>query len=225
MERTHSVGRHYRGELGERYFGWQGAGGELEARIELSKFEALVAPTDTVVDFGCGGGWLLELLPGAERIGVEPNPAARAEGERRGLRIVESAGELADASVDVVVSNHALEHVLAPMNELAELHRILRPGGRLVLWLPIDDWRRQRGPRAGDPNHHLYTWTPLLLANLLGEAGFEVRECRVVAHAWPRYYRQLFPRLPRPAFDLLARVWARLVLRRQAMAVAVKPGP
>jgi SAM-dependent methyltransferase len=218
-----AVGSHYRGELGARYFGWQGSGGELEARIELAKFEAEVGPGDSVVDFGCGGGWLLELLPAARRTGIEPNPLARGEGERRGLRIVESATDLEDSTADVVISNHALEHTLAPWAELRELARILRPGGRLLLWLPIDDWRRQRRPSATDRNHHLYTWTPQLLANLLTEAGLEVRECRVVAHAWPRYHRALFRLLPRWAFDALARAWARLVLRRQVHAVAVKP--
>jgi SAM-dependent methyltransferase len=219
---TDAVGRHYQGELGARYFGWQGSGGELEARIELAKFEGEVGPGDRVVDFGCGGGWLLGLLPGAERVGIEPNPVARKEGGRRGLRIVESAAELGDSSADIVISNHALEHTLAPLAELRELSRILSPSGRLLLWVPIDDWRRQRRPIPDDVNHHLYTWTPQLLANLLVEAGFEVRECRVVAHAWPRYHRTLFRLLPRRAFDLLAAAWARLALRRQIHAVAVK---
>jgi SAM-dependent methyltransferase len=136
--------------------------------------------------------------------------------------VAASTGELGDSSADVVISNHALEHAVAPFHELRELHRVLRRGGRLVLWLPIDDWRRQREPRADEPNHHLYTWTPQLIANLLDEAGFEVRECRVVAHAWPRHYELLFRRLPRPAFDLLSRAWARLALRRQVMALAVR---
>jgi SAM-dependent methyltransferase len=217
-----AVSDHYQGERGARYFGWQGSGGELEARIELAKFQGEVSPRDRVVDFGCGGGWLLGLLSCAERTGVEPNPPARAEGQRRGLRIVESSAELGDSSADVVISNHALEHTLAPWTELRELARVLRPGGRLLLWLPIDDWRRQRRPRAADVNHHLYTWTPQLLANLLAEAGFEVRQCRVVAHAWPRYHRVLFRLLPRRAFDVLARIWARLALRRQLHATAVK---
>jgi SAM-dependent methyltransferase len=221
MEPTR-IGRHYQGELGHTYFGWQDEQAKVGARIDLFKFEEHVGPSDTVVDFGCGGGHLLELLPGAERIGVEPNAAAREAAERRGLRVAASTGELGDSSADVVISNHALEHAVAPFHELRELHRVLRRGGRLVLWLPIDDWRRQREPRADEPNHHLYTWTPQLIANLLDEAGFEVRECRVVAHAWPRHYELLFRRLPRPAFDLLARAWARLALRRQVMALAVR---
>jgi SAM-dependent methyltransferase len=136
--------------------------------------------------------------------------------------MVESARELDDAIADVVISNHALEHTLAPLDELRELRRVLKPGGRLVLWLPLDDWRTQRRLRA-DRNHHLYTWTPLLLRNLLEEAGFEVRRCRVVSHAWPQFHEFLFRRLPRPAFDALARAWAIVRRQRQVMALAERP--
>ena len=217
------MGRHYRGELGQEYFDWQGSNADLEAAIESSKFAPHVSATDTVVDFGCGAGALLATLQIGERIGVEPNPPAREAGEARGVRVVASTRELEDEIADVVISNHALEHTLAPLDELRELRRVLKPGGRLVMWLPIDDWRAQRRP-GEDVNHHLYTWTPLLIQNLLDEAGFAVRECRVVTHAWPRYYRVLFKRLPRPAFDALARAWAVLRRRRQVMALAERLG-
>ena len=218
-----SVGRHYRGELGEEYFDWQGSGADVNAAIESTKFAPHVSPTDTVVDFGCGAGALLAKLRIGEGVGVEPNPPARGAAKARGVRVVASTGELEDAMADVVISNHALEHTLAPLSELRELRRILKPGGRLVLWLPLDDWRTQRRSSDEDVNHHLYTWTPLLLHNLLDEAGFEVRECRVVTHAWPRFHQTLFRRLPRPAFDVLARMWAVLRRRRQVMALAERP--
>ena len=217
-----SVGRHYSGELGQEYFDWQGSGADLNAAIERTKFAPHISETDTVVDFGCGAGALLATLPARQCVGVEPNPPARRAGEARGIRVVASTRELEDAMADVVISNHALEHTLAPLSELRELRRILKPGGRLVLWLPLDDWRTQRRP-SEDVNHHLYTWTPLLLHNLLDEAGFQVRECRVVTHAWPRFHQALFTRLPRPAFDVLARAWAVLRRRRQVMALAERP--
>lgn len=219
------VGSRYRGAGGREYFAWQSGSGALGARLNLFKFERHVGPGDRVVDFGCGAGHLLEALEAGSKVGVEPGEAARAEAARRGLAVVASPEELPDTSADVVVSNHALEHALAPHAELRELWRVLRPGGRLVVWLPLDDWRAQRRPVAGDRDRHLYAWTPRLLANLLSEAGFEVLECRAVAHAWPtRHYALLHRALPRPAFDLLARAWAVLRRRRQLAAVARRPG-
>ena len=217
------VGRHYTGELGERYGGWQQEGAEVGARIDAFKWAGHVSPGDTVVDFGCGGGAVLAGLTAARRIGIEVNPPAREAAAARGLEVAASPGELPDATADVVISNHALEHTLAPLAELRELHRILKPAGRLVLWLPLDDWRTQRAPDPGDINHHLYTWSPMLLANLLSEAGFEVRESRVVAHAWPQQHHILWRVLPEPAFHAVARAWARLRRHRQVHAVAVKP--
>jgi SAM-dependent methyltransferase len=214
------VGRHYGGERGAKYLDYQRGYGKLGAELNLFKFEGRVSRDDDVVDFGCGIGALLERLEAASKVGVEVSEPAREEARARGLRVVASTRELEDERADVVISNHALEHTLAPLDELCDLRRVLRPGGKLVLWLPVDDWRTQRRPRP-DPNHHLYTWTPLLLANLLEEAGFTVEECRVVTHAWPPF-TAFFARLPRSLFDLVARFWSVARRRRQVMAVARK---
>ncbi|HEX5193739.1 MAG TPA: methyltransferase domain-containing protein [Solirubrobacteraceae bacterium] len=216
------VGKHYRGDRGLEYFGWQRRSGHVGAALNARKFAAHVRASDRVLDFGCGGGFLLEQLEAADKLGVEPNPVAREAARQRGLEVFASPADVEDGSVDVVVSNHALEHTLAPLDELRALWRVLRPGGRLVLWLPLDDWRMERRPVAGDPNHHLYTWTPLLVGNLLDEAGFTQIEARVVTHAWPPHV-ELFAQLPEPAFDLLARCWSAVRRRRQVAALAVKP--
>jgi SAM-dependent methyltransferase len=215
------VGSHYRGAAADDYLAYQRGIGALGGELNRWKFEPHVGPGDAVVDFGCGAGALLERLTAASKVGVEVSEPARREARARGIEVVAAAAELPDASADVVISNHALEHTLAPLDELRELRRVLRPGGRLVLWLPLDDWRAQRRPRA-DPNHHLYAWTPQLLANLLAEAGFERVECRVVAHAWPPRAHRLVRVLPRRLFDALGVAWSVLRRRRQLAAVAYR---
>ena len=71
---------------------------------------------------------------------------------------------------------------LAPLDELRELRRLLKPGGRPVLWVPLDRASQRASPDPADVNHHLYTWTPLLLGNLLTEADYAVREVAVASH-------------------------------------------
>jgi len=221
-----AVGRHYAGDAGAAYFSWQNSiSGEMGGRLNARKFNPHLEPRSTVVDFGCGAGYMLEKLLVNERIGIEPAPAAREAARSRGLEVVASASELPAESVDAVVSNHALEHTLEPLAELRALLGLLKPEGQLRLWVPIDDWRAQRNAMAADGNHHLYTWTPLLMRNLLEEAGFTVTSVRVITHAWPPRTARLAS-LPQPLFDALCGVWSRLRRRRQLEAVAHRPrGP
>jgi SAM-dependent methyltransferase len=218
-----TVGRHYAGDAGAAYFSWQNAiSGEMGGRLNARKFNAHLRPDWTVVDFGCGAGFMLEKLLVSERVGIEPAPAAREAARSRGLNVVASAGELPGESVDAVVSNHALEHTLQPLGELRALFELLKPDGQLRLWVPIDDWRAQTDAMADDENHHLYTWTPLLMRNLLEEAGFTVTSVRVITHAWPPQTARLAS-LPQPLFDVLCRLWSRVRRRRQLEAVAWRP--
>ncbi len=86
-----------------------------------------------LLDLGCGTGFWLSRFPGARSvIGVEPDPALRAlapDGVRAG-----SAEHipLPDASVDVVQARFA--YFFGPGAEagLAEVRRVLRPGGTFV---------------------------------------------------------------------------------------------
>ena len=215
-----TVSEQYTAEAGEEYFAYQLSGAETAARIAAPRFQPHIRPTDVVVDFGCGTGWLLHVLEAGDKLGIEPNPAARRVAESIGIATVPSPAEIADAHADVVVSNHALEHSLNPLAELRELHRILKPGGTLVMGLPIDDWRTQRRPDAANPDHHLFTWTPQLFSNLLEEAGFRPREVRAFTYLQPYHNDKLFPRLPRPVFDAISRVFGTVMRYRQLLAVA-----
>jgi SAM-dependent methyltransferase len=216
------VGKHYQGELGAAYFEYQRRAASYAGRLNRRKFERHLTPNDVVVDFGCAAGDLLDQLNAKEKIGVEANGLARAKAAERGLAVVASTRELESAIADVVISNHALEHTVAPLDELRELRRVLVPGGKAVFSLPIDDWRGQRKLQRPDPDHHLYTWTPRLLRNLLDEAGFDVVDVRVVTHAWPPFTETL-ARMPERLFDALAVAWSVVKKRRQLMAVARRP--
>ncbi len=95
------------------------------------------------LDVGCSAGFIADelSLAGADTVGVdidEPGLAkARARfGER--VRFEVARGEslpFPDASVDVAVFNHIYEHVVDPAAVLADIHRVLAPGGLVYLGL------------------------------------------------------------------------------------------
>lgn len=138
-----------------------------------------------ILDVGCGPGFLLARYRqwGWTPFGVELSPvAARYAREVLGLPVHQ--GQLVDAkfpseSMDVVVFQHALEHVPSPLLELREAHRILRKSGLLVVTVPnaggLDARLFGRWWFAWDLPRHLYHFTPQTASALVSKAGFQVQ--------------------------------------------------
>ena len=76
---------------GAAYFEYQRRIGELGGKLNRAKFERYVGSSDTVVDFGCGGGDLLAGLTAQRKIGVEPSEIARTAATGLGITCIASA--------------------------------------------------------------------------------------------------------------------------------------
>lgn len=210
--------QHYKDEAGVSYFERTRGTSEGGAGIVATRFSSLIKPTDSVLDFGCGPGAMLAALECRRRVGVDINPVALHHAAQHGIEVHSAMEELPDHSVDIVVSNHALEHVPDPLGVLIEMRRVSR--GPVALCLPFDDWRTQRVFTPSDQNHHLFTWSPLNIGNLLQEAGFSHIQARVLTHAWTRRMLPLESRVPLQVFDGLCWLQAAILRRRQVFAVA-----
>jgi ubiquinone/menaquinone biosynthesis C-methylase UbiE len=111
----------------------------LDSALEV----VAAAPGARVVDVGFGGGYTLERLAPLvrpERVaGVEISKAMIAAVRARGgdacdLHVADAAAlPFADASFDRVLSVNTIYFWPDPGRVLAEMHRVLKPGGRLVL--------------------------------------------------------------------------------------------
>lgn len=219
MSNAEMVSDHY----DDRYFARQVDIGTFGGWANQIKFQPEVSPTDHVLDFGCGGGFLLKGLDCASRSGVEVNPAAAATARTNGVNVYSNVDDAPDDTFDVIISNHALEHTLRPLDNLKVLRRKLKTGGKLVLVVPCEGLSNPYKP--GDVNNHLYTWNPMTLGNLLTEAGFSVRESKAFVHKWPMGWRrfQTLYRRNRWLFDLLSRIRGQMARQySQVRAVAFR---
>ncbi|MFV0462268.1 MAG: class I SAM-dependent methyltransferase [Nostocoides sp.] len=95
------------------------------------------------LDVGCSAGFIADSLAaaGAATIGVDiDQPGLAKARDRFGDRVDFRFGRgealpLADGSVDIAVFNHIYEHVVDPEAVVADVYRVLRPGGVLYAGL------------------------------------------------------------------------------------------
>ena len=102
-----------------------------------------------VLEIGCGPMGVIYYLSAKERVGLDPlaRDYMNAFGfDARGVSLLSSMGEhlpFADHTFDVVVIGNVLDHVYQPDRTLNEARRILKPGGRLIVWMHvIPRWMR-----------------------------------------------------------------------------------
>ena len=137
--------------------------GQARRLRKITVNQALVNPGDSVLDVGCGTGEVTLLAKSRAKAGsvygIDPAPemiaVARKKAARKRLEIdfrvgVIEALPFSDSSMDVVTSSLMMHHLPENLKVrgLAEIYRILKPGGRLL----IVDFLRPTGSFL----HHLY---------------------------------------------------------------------
>ena len=121
----------------------------------------------TVLDIACGTGYGIGLLRSKAKFvtGVDIDPAAAREaklecGDNASVLLGNGLGlPFQDAGFDVITSFETLEHLHERNQFLAELRRVLRPGGMLVLSTPYANYTQ---PLNGKPANqfHIHEYMP-----------------------------------------------------------------
>ena len=121
----------------ERGAGFVFAGAE---RVELFR-RYVGGPGRRVLDLGCRDGALTQAYAGGnEIVGVDADRAALAEAKKLGIEThwadLDEALPFEDSDFDVVVAGELLEHLRDPRRVVADVRRVLRPGGTFVASVP-----------------------------------------------------------------------------------------
>jgi ubiquinone/menaquinone biosynthesis C-methylase UbiE len=106
-----------------------------------------------ILDNGCGTGLLFERIPARQLVALDISSAMLSYASRRGEQLILGNSQqlpLKDSSFDAIFCRSLLHHLPEPEIAIKEMHRVLRPGGRVV---------------AVDTNTSILSALPRMIAN------------------------------------------------------------
>lgn len=165
--------------------------------------------TRRVLDIGCGTGTMLGYLSRYGAVeGIDSEEAAVQFCRRRGIRRVRRAEApplpFPERHFDLVTAFDVIEHIDAEAEMLAEIHRVLAPGGFFVATVPAFGflWGNQ-----DEIAHHRRRYSARVLGDRLVGAGFELQRITYfntllfAPIAMIRLARRIFPSSGPPRSD------------------------
>lgn len=201
---SEKISKHY----DSNYFDWQSSIGAFGGWANQPKFAKYITKNDVVLDFGCGGGYLLKQIDCKKKVGVEINQSAAKTAADNGVEVYQSVEDIPDEYVDAIISNNALEHTLQPLDELKLLYRKLKNKGKIIFVVPCESISYTYKPN--DVNHHLYSWSPMCIGNMFTEAGYSLIESKPYIHKWPPKYKLIAKIGGRSLFEVACQIYGRI---------------
>jgi SAM-dependent methyltransferase len=160
----------------------------IKADFVLDRVAAHAPRAKRLLDFGCGGGFLLRRARerGLSVHGFDLGRRAVERSRAQGFEVTASLDQLPRNHFDAIVLHHVFEHLPEPAIALSELADLLSPGGRVFLEVPNADSLRarlstpRRSRRWGFDERfraypiHLWYLSPASLKELIESADYRV---------------------------------------------------
>lgn len=131
------------------------------------------------LDHGAGAGTFAVPINNGDMsvLCMEPDAGLRAELAQSGLDAAASLEDIADGSVDYAYTLNVLEHIKDDREAITDLYRCLKPGGRLLVYVPAF---RILYSQMDDHVGHFRRYRRKPLVHLLRSVGFDVNKAYYV---------------------------------------------
>ncbi len=159
----------------QRFVHWLSGGDVVKRCIEQLLRLARITTSSQILDVGCGSGtWLQQLQQAGYQnlAGLEPY-LPTAEHTSKGVTIRRGGIHTAEGEHDLITYHHVLEHIGDPRMEITAAAKRLKPGGYLLIRVPVaDSWARRKFQTCWaqwDTPRHLWVPTRTALSLLAQE--------------------------------------------------------
>ncbi|MFA7445087.1 MAG: class I SAM-dependent methyltransferase [Flavobacteriaceae bacterium] len=135
-----------------------------------------------LLDIGTGtGDFLVYAKTKSWRaVGVEPNAKAKELARKKGVSLVENTQELSNGAFDIITMWHVLEHIQDLNQQIAELKRICKPGGYIIIAVPnfksFDANYYKEFWAAYDVPRHLWHFSKTAITKLFSESEIKLEK-------------------------------------------------
>lgn len=154
---------------------------------------------NSVLDFGCGPGYLLSAIKAKKKFGVELSEKARSK-PAGNFKIFKSLDEIPEnLTFDTVIINHVLEHLSKPVEVLNQLVKTMLSGGRLILGIPnfhcaMSSRFKEKYRMLNEPTH-ISLFTEYSIIRLLLDLGLRINEIQYPFFDSPYFTKENIDRI------------------------------
>ena len=142
--------------------------------------------SDTVCDVGCGVGFVSSLYPNFDIVGIDVSDGMLSRNPYKWVKAPAEAIPFPDASFDFVICRSLLHHLEDPRKGMAEMVRVLKPGGRWVAWepnlSPWNDWIRWVSKKTKRFSHWHRSFLPHELVSMITTSGLQITSKKYHGH-------------------------------------------
>jgi len=202
----------------KNYFNWYKKIGEFGSILNKNKFSEFINENDTVLDFGCGGGYLLDKINCKKKYGVEINTIAIKEAKKK-FKIYKSSKILPKNKFNVIISNQVLQHCENPILELNNLYKSLKKNGKIIIYVACAGSGLLYD--KNDINFQLYSWSPMNLGHLLTACNFKVIKTKILFSKWPPKYDLIYKYFGINMLNFLSKIYGYFHKNKISICMAV----
>lgn len=135
--------------------------------------------SDKILDVGCGTGFVAQLYPNYDLTGIDISEDMLKLNPHKWIKAPAEAIPFPDNTFDYVICRSLLHHLEVPAKGLAEMARVLKPGGKFVCWEPNlslwNDWIRRMAKLTRRFSHWHKSFEPYELRQMVRNAGLHIQ--------------------------------------------------
>lgn len=185
----------------KKYFEFQKSIGQFVGIMFCDFYNKHINENMKVVDFGCGGGYLLEKIKCKHKIGVEINKTIHNDIKAKGITPYESLSSIRDDDIDVFIMHSVIGHLKDPLQVISQMSKKLNEKGMVIVYLAHDN---HDFDLKNDINNIYFSFSKRNIRNLFSSNNFQLVYYKHYKSSWPPYYQKLYKYFGKRIFKFLS---------------------